>query len=470
MKVAMLMGSPNDRDKMQPAVDTLEAFGLEADVRVLSAHRNPAQVTALATSARADGYVAFICGAGMAAHLAGVVAAHTTLPVVGVPLSGGAINGVDALYSTVQMPKGIPVATVAIDGSMNAALLVVRDARHQRRVAGGRPGRRPREAGLGLSRARRSPTGQNGTALFFLRPNSPPWCCGEGGVGAVGRPVSGPSSSKRREVGVGVGVGPVDREAPVDLRRRGRRARLGLGLLGDAGLRLLAAPQLLLRAASGRAPRSSGRPRPRARTGCRTAAASRRRSRRGTRRRRCSRTAGTGRRPPRTGARAALVEEAAAVGGVVVGHGEGEARAADADDLSLVVGVSGPVLYPCSGPDRARGRRRRAVRSPCPGGSMPRSSVPNVLAARYASADMAELWSPEHKVVLERQLWLAVLRGPARARHRRARRGHRGLPAGHRPGRPRLDRGPRACHPPRREGPHRGVLRPGRPRARSTRG
>ena len=125
MKVAVLMGSPNDRDKMQPAVDTLEAFGLEADVRVLSAHRNPAQVTELATSARADGYVAFICGAGMAAHLAGVVAAHTTLPVVGVPLSGGAINGVDALYSTVQMPKGIPVATVAIDGSMNAALLVV---------------------------------------------------------------------------------------------------------------------------------------------------------------------------------------------------------------------------------------------------------------------------------------------------------------------------------------------------------
>jgi 5-(carboxyamino)imidazole ribonucleotide mutase len=125
MKVAVLMGSPNDREKMQPAVDTLEAFGLEADVRVLSAHRNPAQVTALATSARAEGYVAFICGAGMAAHLAGVVAAHTTLPVVGVPLSGGAINGVDALYSTVQMPKGIPVATVAIDGSMNAALLVI---------------------------------------------------------------------------------------------------------------------------------------------------------------------------------------------------------------------------------------------------------------------------------------------------------------------------------------------------------
>jgi 5-(carboxyamino)imidazole ribonucleotide mutase len=119
------MGSPNDRDKMQPAVDMLERFGVEADVRVLSAHRTPAKVAALATTAREEGYVAFICGAGMAAHLAGAVAAHTTLPVVGVPLSGGALNGVDALYATVQMPKGIPVATVAVDGSMNAALLVV---------------------------------------------------------------------------------------------------------------------------------------------------------------------------------------------------------------------------------------------------------------------------------------------------------------------------------------------------------
>jgi 5-(carboxyamino)imidazole ribonucleotide mutase len=124
-KVAILMGSPNDKDKMQPAADTLAQFGIEADVRVHSAHRTPAKVTELASTARENGYVAFICGAGMAAHLAGVVAAHTTLPVVGVPLSGGAINGVDALYSTVQMPKGIPVATVAIDGSMNAALLVV---------------------------------------------------------------------------------------------------------------------------------------------------------------------------------------------------------------------------------------------------------------------------------------------------------------------------------------------------------
>jgi 5-(carboxyamino)imidazole ribonucleotide mutase len=124
-KVAVLMGSPNDRDKMQPAVDTLTRFGIETDVRVHSAHRSPAKVAALASSAREQGYAAFICGAGMAAHLAGAVAAHTTLPVVGVPLSGGALNGVDALYATVQMPKGIPVATVAVDGSVNAALLVV---------------------------------------------------------------------------------------------------------------------------------------------------------------------------------------------------------------------------------------------------------------------------------------------------------------------------------------------------------
>jgi 5-(carboxyamino)imidazole ribonucleotide mutase len=147
-KVAILMGSASDNDKMAPAAATLERFGIEADVRVLSAHRNPDQVVALVSTARDDGYVAFICGAGMAAHLAGVVAAHTTLPVVGVPLSGGALNGVDSLYSTVQMPKGIPVATVAIDGAMNAALLVVemlaitdgslqeKLAEHRREIAG----------------------------------------------------------------------------------------------------------------------------------------------------------------------------------------------------------------------------------------------------------------------------------------------------------------------------------------------
>jgi 5-(carboxyamino)imidazole ribonucleotide mutase len=119
------MGSPNDRDKLQPAADTLATFGIEADVRVMSAHRNPAGVAEFAGAARENGYAAIICGAGLAAHLAGAVAANTTLPVVGVPLSGGALNGVDALYATVQMPRGVPVATVAIDGSVNAALLVV---------------------------------------------------------------------------------------------------------------------------------------------------------------------------------------------------------------------------------------------------------------------------------------------------------------------------------------------------------
>jgi 5-(carboxyamino)imidazole ribonucleotide mutase len=125
MKVAVLMGSPNDMDKMTPAKDTLEKFGVEADVRVMSAHRTPAAVAEFATGARDAGYAAIICGAGMAAHLAGAVAANTTLPVIGVPLSGGALDGIDALYSTVQMPRGIPVATVAVNGSMNAALLAV---------------------------------------------------------------------------------------------------------------------------------------------------------------------------------------------------------------------------------------------------------------------------------------------------------------------------------------------------------
>jgi 5-(carboxyamino)imidazole ribonucleotide mutase len=125
MKVAVLMGSPNDQPKMAPATATLGEFGIEADERVMSAHRTPAAVAEFATTARQNGYAAVICGAGMAAHLAGAVAANTTLPVVGVPLSGGALNGVDALYATVQMPRGIPVATVAIDGAMNAALLVV---------------------------------------------------------------------------------------------------------------------------------------------------------------------------------------------------------------------------------------------------------------------------------------------------------------------------------------------------------
>ena len=125
MKVAVLMGSPNDAEKMKGAAAMLARFGVEADERVMSAHRTPHEVSAFAASAREAGYAAIICGAGMAAHLAGVVAAHTTLPVIGVPLSGGALNGVDALYSTVQMPRGIPVATVAVDGSANAGILAI---------------------------------------------------------------------------------------------------------------------------------------------------------------------------------------------------------------------------------------------------------------------------------------------------------------------------------------------------------
>lgn len=123
-KVGILMGSPNDYNKMKEAKYMLDTLGIQNEIQVLSAHRQPEEVAELSKNAKENGYVAFICGAGMAAHLAGAVSSHTTLPVVGVPLSGSALNGVDALYATVQMPKGIPVATVAIDNSTNAALLV----------------------------------------------------------------------------------------------------------------------------------------------------------------------------------------------------------------------------------------------------------------------------------------------------------------------------------------------------------
>ncbi len=125
MKVAVLMGSANDKPKMAPALETLAQFGVEATEHVLSAHRTPERVAAFASTARDEGYAAVICGAGMAAHLAGAVSAQTTLPVIGVPLSGSALSGVDSLYATVQMPRGIPVATVAIDGAANAAILAV---------------------------------------------------------------------------------------------------------------------------------------------------------------------------------------------------------------------------------------------------------------------------------------------------------------------------------------------------------
>ena len=125
MKVAILMGSDKDMPKMDPCSAVLEEFGVEHEVHVMSAHRTPAKVAAFASSARENGFGVIICGAGKAAHLAGAVAAHSTLPVVGIPVSAGGLGGVDALYSTVQMPTGIPVATVAIDSSANAAYLAV---------------------------------------------------------------------------------------------------------------------------------------------------------------------------------------------------------------------------------------------------------------------------------------------------------------------------------------------------------
>ena len=124
-KVAVLMGSANDGPKMAAALETLKDFGVEATEHVMSAHRTPTRVGSFSSQARSEGYGVIICAAGMAAHLAGAVAAQTTLPVIGVPLSGGAIGGIDALYATVQMPRGIPVATVAIDGAVNSALLAV---------------------------------------------------------------------------------------------------------------------------------------------------------------------------------------------------------------------------------------------------------------------------------------------------------------------------------------------------------
>jgi 5-(carboxyamino)imidazole ribonucleotide mutase len=125
ISVLILMGSDSDAPIMQAAVDQLTAFGIPCEMTVASAHRSPARVMRLVEEAPGRGVRVFVVGAGAAAHLAGVVAAHTTLPVVGVPISSGALNGVDALYSTVQMPPGIPVATVAIDGARNAGLLVV---------------------------------------------------------------------------------------------------------------------------------------------------------------------------------------------------------------------------------------------------------------------------------------------------------------------------------------------------------
>ena len=123
MKVGILMGSANDKEKVAPAEEILGRFGVEVEAHVMSAHRTPDDVAAFARAARDEGFGVIICAAGMAAALPGAVAAHTTLPVIGLPLSGSALNGVDALYAAVQMPPGVPVACVAIDGAKNAGIL-----------------------------------------------------------------------------------------------------------------------------------------------------------------------------------------------------------------------------------------------------------------------------------------------------------------------------------------------------------
>ncbi|HEY2900072.1 MAG TPA: 5-(carboxyamino)imidazole ribonucleotide mutase [Polyangia bacterium] len=121
--VAIMMGSKSDLETMRPAAKILQALGLTVDVRVLSAHRTPEHAAAFVREATAGGTKVFICGAGGAAHLAGAVAAHTLVPVIGVPLASGALQGFDSLLSTVMMPPGMPVATVAVGGAENAGLL-----------------------------------------------------------------------------------------------------------------------------------------------------------------------------------------------------------------------------------------------------------------------------------------------------------------------------------------------------------
>jgi len=124
-KVRIFVGSKSDLDICRPIQDTLNDFGVESELLVSSAHRKPDQTAALAKKAEADGIKVIIACAGMAAHLPGVVASHTVLPVIGVPVASGALNGVDALYSIAQMPPGVPVASVGINGVKNAALLAV---------------------------------------------------------------------------------------------------------------------------------------------------------------------------------------------------------------------------------------------------------------------------------------------------------------------------------------------------------
>ena len=124
-KVAVIMGSTSDLPVAEKAIQVLKEYEIETEVRVLSAHRCPNEAREFASSARESGFSCILAFAGMAAHLAGAMAANTTLPVIGVPCSGAKLDGMDALLSTVQMPSGIPVATVAVDGGKNAALLAV---------------------------------------------------------------------------------------------------------------------------------------------------------------------------------------------------------------------------------------------------------------------------------------------------------------------------------------------------------
>ena len=122
-KKGIVMGSDSDMPVVSKAIDTLNDLGVQYEVHIYSAHRTPEEAKAFAQGARANGFGAIIAAAGKAAHLAGAIAANTTLPVIGIPVKSSTLDGLDALLSTVQMPSGIPVATVAIDGAANAALL-----------------------------------------------------------------------------------------------------------------------------------------------------------------------------------------------------------------------------------------------------------------------------------------------------------------------------------------------------------
>lgn len=124
-KVAVIMGSDSDFPVVSGAIKTLKEYGVPVEVHVMSAHRTPAQAAEFSSNAKTNGFGVIIAAAGKAAHLAGVLAAHTTIPVIGIPVKSSTLDGLDALLATVQMPKGIPVATVAIDGADNAALLAV---------------------------------------------------------------------------------------------------------------------------------------------------------------------------------------------------------------------------------------------------------------------------------------------------------------------------------------------------------